>query len=133
CCPRTGSRASLRSSRPPARASSASRRRMDWPRACSWACSSITAYCRIPNSTISSGSSNWRPDPEAEMLERSRIPKPKNQAHHKPAPMPEPRKNADSRGRETILLVDDERPVREFMARTLFKEGYRVLVAEDGE
>jgi two-component system cell cycle sensor histidine kinase/response regulator CckA len=67
------------------------------------------------------------------MLERSRIPKPKNQPHRKPAPMPEPRKNADSRGRETILLVDDERPVREFMARTLFKEGYRVLVADDGE
>jgi two-component system, cell cycle sensor histidine kinase and response regulator CckA len=35
--------------------------------------------------------------------------------------------------RETILLVDDEKLVREFLAKALIAEGYRVIVAGDGE
>ncbi|MGC8838790.1 MAG: GAF domain-containing protein, partial [Anaerolineae bacterium] len=36
-------------------------------------------------------------------------------------------------GMETILVVDDEEDVRELMARVLQAEGYRVLLAEDGQ
>lgn len=67
------------------------------------------------------------------MLEPSRAPKAKTQIYRKAVQKAKPGKNGESRIRETILLVDDERPVREFMARTLSRQGYRVLVAEDGE
>lgn len=36
------------------------------------------------------------------------------------------------RGRETILLVEDEPEIRRVLARTLERKGYRVLVAEHG-
>ncbi|HXF10909.1 MAG TPA: response regulator, partial [Desulfuromonadaceae bacterium] len=35
-------------------------------------------------------------------------------------------------GTETILIVEDELPVREFMAETLIRHGYRVLEAASG-
>ena len=34
--------------------------------------------------------------------------------------------------RATILVVEDERPLRELLRRTLVREGYEVLLAEDG-
>jgi two-component system cell cycle sensor histidine kinase/response regulator CckA len=37
-----------------------------------------------------------------------------------------------SRGRETILVVEDERPVRELVNDVLRLHGYQVLTAEDG-
>jgi len=37
------------------------------------------------------------------------------------------------RGTETILIVDDEEAVRELVARVLGEQGYRILVASDGE
>jgi DNA-binding NtrC family response regulator len=37
-----------------------------------------------------------------------------------------------SRARETILVVDDERPVRELVGDVLRLQGYQVLTAEDG-
>lgn len=46
---------------------------------------------------------------------------------------PQPAPSGDRAARETILLVDDERPIREFLSRTLDKAGYRVLAAADGE
>ncbi|MBW8887163.1 MAG: response regulator [Fibrobacteres bacterium] len=67
------------------------------------------------------------------MFEPSRVPKPDTQVRRKAVPVAKPGKNGGARPRETILLVEDERSVREFMARTLAKLGYRVLVAEDGE
>ncbi len=36
-------------------------------------------------------------------------------------------------GTETILLVEDDRPIRDITERTLVANGYRVHVAEDGE
>ncbi len=36
-----------------------------------------------------------------------------------------------SRGRETILIVEDERPVRELVGDVLRLHGYQVLTAED--
>jgi DNA-binding response OmpR family regulator len=67
------------------------------------------------------------------MLEPSRVPKPKAEAIRKPARKPKAADRADIPARETILLVDDERPMRVLLARALTKEGYRVLVAGDGE
>lgn len=68
------------------------------------------------------------------MLEPSRIPKPKTRIHGKGVPKAKPGKESgNGRARETILLVDDERSVREFLTRSLSKEGYRVLAAGDGE
>jgi PAS domain S-box-containing protein len=46
----------------------------------------------------------------------------------KPAPHPP----AVATGRETILLVEDEAPVRKVVALTLERAGYRVLVASNG-
>jgi DNA-binding NtrC family response regulator len=37
------------------------------------------------------------------------------------------------RGTETLLVVDDEPSVRRFLQQYLERQGYRVLVAEDGE
>jgi DNA-binding response OmpR family regulator len=37
------------------------------------------------------------------------------------------------RGRETILVVEDERPVRELVGDVLRLQGYKVLTAEDGQ
>jgi two-component system, cell cycle sensor histidine kinase and response regulator CckA len=38
-----------------------------------------------------------------------------------------------SRGRETILLVEDEQPVRKFVRTMLEKQGYKVVEAADPE
>jgi len=40
---------------------------------------------------------------------------------------------AELRGTETILLVEDERMIRDLLAAALANFGYRVLAAEDGE
>jgi two-component system, cell cycle sensor histidine kinase and response regulator CckA len=42
-----------------------------------------------------------------------------------------PRPPAEAAPR-TILLVEDERPLRELLQRTLVREGYQVLLAADG-
>ena len=44
---------------------------------------------------------------------------------------PRPRREAP-RGGETILLVEDQRPIRDLFRRGLEGQGYRVLTAEDG-
>jgi CheY-like chemotaxis protein len=49
-----------------------------------------------------------------------------------PIAVPE-RSGGASRGGETVLLVDDTRPLREFAARVLRSVGYRVLTAGTGE
>jgi signal transduction histidine kinase len=36
-------------------------------------------------------------------------------------------------GKETILVVEDDKPVREMVCKTLLKHGYSVLEAEDGQ
>jgi two-component system, cell cycle sensor histidine kinase and response regulator CckA len=40
---------------------------------------------------------------------------------------------SESRGRETILLVEDEPDIRELVAEVLKDRGYTVLEAQDGE
>jgi len=47
---------------------------------------------------------------------------------------PQDRKNGDSvGGRETILVVDDEEPLRDIAVKLLAGHGYRVLTAPDGQ
>jgi CheY-like chemotaxis protein len=50
-------------------------------------------------------------------------------ARSQPAPPPA----SEDRGGGTILLVDDEQTLRAFGARTLERQGYRVLAAASGE
>ncbi len=50
-----------------------------------------------------------------------------------PAAKQPPARPPDRGGRETILLVEDEAPVRRTVQRALIRSGYRVLDAEDGE
>jgi CheY-like chemotaxis protein len=49
------------------------------------------------------------------------------------APRPAPRPTALPRGSATILLVEDERVVRELASRILHRQGYRILEATDGQ
>jgi two-component system cell cycle sensor histidine kinase/response regulator CckA len=51
-----------------------------------------------------------------------------------PGSAPAPRVDAtEGRGDETILLVEDERSIRELLRKILSGKGYHVIVAEDGE
>jgi signal transduction histidine kinase/CheY-like chemotaxis protein len=51
-----------------------------------------------------------------------------------PVPLePEPREARSSGGGEAILLVEDERAIRELIAAGLTSKGYRVLTAQDGQ
>jgi signal transduction histidine kinase len=49
------------------------------------------------------------------------------------APRTRPAETGKAAGVETILLVDDERGIRELFRRTLESKGYRVLIAADGQ
>ncbi len=51
---------------------------------------------------------------------------------HQAPPPPAPGSDAGWRGHGTILVVDDEEPVRVFSRHSLEKMGFRVLLAEDG-
>ena len=53
-------------------------------------------------------------------------------ASEKPSATPAPAANAAPRGAETILLVDDEAPIRKVGETLLGRLGYRVLAAADG-
>ncbi len=50
-----------------------------------------------------------------------------------PKPVPRDRPFTDLTGSETLLLVEDEDPVRVFGARALANKGYRVLEAKSGD
>ena len=67
------------------------------------------------------------------MLDSSRIPKPRPRPGLKPGPKRIAPGAPPRSARATILLVEDERSLREFLERTLTQAGYRVLAAGDGE
>lgn len=52
---------------------------------------------------------------------------------HKPVEITEEHKATDLTGKATILLVEDETPVRIFAARALRNKGYDVIEADNGE
>ncbi len=69
--------------------------------------------------------------PEAGTTFRVFLPCAANEAGREAAvPAPEP---TESRGEETVLLVEDENAVRGFIAEALRRRGYRVIEAADGD
>jgi PAS domain S-box-containing protein len=50
-----------------------------------------------------------------------------------PPDVPDADAAAPARGHETVLLVEDERAIRDLLTRALTRQGYQVIAAEDGE